>query len=405
MSALRIALYHNLHSGGAKRVAAEEVKRLARRHHVSVFTLTSADTAFAEQGAAPEAATVTLPYRAVRMAGRPFGRINPVLGLVNIGRMARLARQTAALIDRSGFDLVLVHPCQLTQAPLMLRWTRTPSVYYCHELPRHLYEPPIRGTAEEDGRWRARLDRVDPFYRGIRVVLKQLDQTNAGRAGRIVTNSRFTQRNIAAAYQRAAEVCYPGVEPGDFGPAARTREGFVLSVGAITPAKGFSFVILALAALPAAQRPPLVIVGNYQEQGERDRLQRLAGTLDVTLHCHVGVSEAELRDWYARAGCVAYAPIREPFGLVALEAMAAGAPLVAVAEGGLTETVVEGVTGRLLPRDPRLFAQAIGGLLNDPRAAQRLGQAARQHVREQWTWDRHVTQLEALLGQPALQPA
>jgi glycosyltransferase involved in cell wall biosynthesis len=117
----------------------------------------------------------------------------------------------------------------------------------------------------------------------------------------------------------------------------------------------------------------------------------------------VNISEPELRDLYARAGCVAYAPVREPFGLVALEAMAAAAPLVAVNEGGLAETIIPDVTGIVAPRESSAFGQAITCLLNNPAQAEHLGNAARRHVSTIWTWEQHITHLEQLLADTAHQ--
>ena len=104
-----------------------------------------------------------------------------------------------------------------------------------------------------------------------------------------------------------------------------------------------------------------------------------------------------MRDWYARAGCVAYAPVNEPLGLVTLEAMASGAPLVAVDEGGVSEPVLDGVTGFSVPRDPAIFGDTIRRLLLDRPGAAALGARGRQHVLANCNWDTHIEHLESLL--------
>jgi glycosyltransferase involved in cell wall biosynthesis len=83
------------------------------------------------------------------------------------------------------------------------------------------------------------------------------------------------------------------------------------------------------------------------------------------------------------------APWYEPFGIVPLEAMACGIPVVAVAVGGFTDTIVDGVTGALVPpRQPAALASALRGLLGDPALRQAYGFAAADRVRARYSWDK-----------------
>lgn len=396
MPHLRVAIYHNLHSGGARRVVAEHIHRLGNRYDLSVFSLKSANHTFAEDEHT-HVPILLADYRPLPMARSPFGRINPCIGIINVMRYDLLSRKMAAAIDRMSFDVVVVHPCQITQAPLLLRWLRTPTLYYCHELPRRLYEPPIERPYLMRRRTQLLVDQVDPFPRVSRVMLRRMDRLAATKATQIITNSMYTRTNIYAAYQRKAEVCYPAVDATKFQPYVQQRETSVLSVGALTPAKGFDFLIEAIATIPTPERPPLILISNYQESAEYQYLTQLATERHVQLQCHVGLSEADLQGWYARVGCVAYAPVREPLGLVALEAMATGAPLVGVAEGGVRETILEGSTGMLSPRDPVAFGQAIQWMLSHPEQAKDLGNAARHYVQARWTWELHMERFEQLL--------
>ena len=231
--------------------------------------------------------------------------------------------------------------------PLVLSWLRTPSLYYCHELPRRLYEGRIYCPYTRSGRMRILADKIDPLPPLNRILLKFIDRHNARRATRIAVNSHFTWNNVRLAYKCEASICPPGVAAGKFQPKEQKREGFVLSVGALTPMKGFDFLVESLSTLPVDERPRLIIVSNYQEPAELLYLQTLAEQYAVNLTCYCNLSDEELLRLYVRAGCVAYAPVREPFGLVAIEAMAAGAPLVGVNEGGVCETIVDGQTGIL----------------------------------------------------------
>jgi len=400
MTNLRIAVYHNLHSGGAKRVVIEQLYRLAKHHVVTLFTLSTADQKFAVEGRSPFP-SVTTEYRQLPIARSPFGRLNPILRFIDLLRHRKLAQKIARQIDDGGFDVVLVHPCQITQSPYELRWLRTPTVYYCHELPRRLYEPPISRPSAQRCTVRKLLDRIDPLPIAYNSILKRIDKYNAMGATRIVCNSKYTRENIAQAYQREAGICYPAVAADVFRPFVSERQSFVLSVGALTPSKGFDFIILALSTLPSSERPKLVVVSNYQEPAELEYLTNLARNLGVGLDCRSGLSDSELQLLYAQAGCVAYAPIREPLGLVALEAMAAGAAVVGVAEGGVTETIAHDRTGVLALREPAAFGQAVRQLLANPDYALQLGNAGRQQVMAHWTWEQHVASLSLILEQTA----
>jgi glycosyltransferase involved in cell wall biosynthesis len=172
------------------------------------------------------------------------------------------------------------------------------------------------------------------------------------------------------------------------------REHFVLSVGSLTPLKGFDFLVETLALLPSAERPRLVIVSNFQNHLERDYMTGLAKMRGVELELLDQISDERLVELYNRAALTAYAPHREPFGFVSLEAMACASPLAVVAEGGIREAVLPGKTALAAPRDTGAFAEIICTLLTDRKMAAELGQAGRQHVLERWTWEHSVKSLE-----------
>ena len=105
------------------------------------------------------------------------------------------------------------------------------------------------------------------------------------------------------------------------------------------------------------------------------------------------------------ADVVACTPWYEPFGIVPLEAMACGVPVVATAVGGIRDTVVDGVTGRLVPpRDPAALGDAIASLLPDRRRRMALGRAGRERARARYTWDRVAADTERVYEKVAPVP-
>ncbi|HIP87470.1 MAG TPA: hypothetical protein EYH27_03425, partial [Anaerolineales bacterium] len=275
---VRIAAYHNLHSGGALRTLSEQVRRLSAGHDLALFTLTTA--ALADVGGVP---VRVFPFRPGPELRRPFGRLNRAVRTADLVRLVRVNRRVAHTIDAEGFDVVLVHPCRFAQAPPLLRYLRTPSVYYCHEPLRRLYEPPVPRPYLRRSRVRRGLDRVDPAIRLYHTLLQRNDRTATRAATRVLVNSRFTQANVRRIYGVEAHVCRHGIDTDRFRPLGLARDGFVLSVGALTPYKGFDLLIEGLACLPAAVRPPLRLICNYAEPQEQTYLEGLAADRRVDL--------------------------------------------------------------------------------------------------------------------------
>lgn len=106
----------------------------------------------------------------------------------------------------------------------------------------------------------------------------------------------------------------------------------------------------------------------------------------------------ELPQAYAMSDIVVYPTSGvEPFGLVPLEAMASGKPVVVTRSGGLTESVVDGVTGFLIPKeDASMLADRLGVLLERPELAEEMGESGRKHVQKHFTRRRMATEVEAL---------
>jgi glycosyltransferase involved in cell wall biosynthesis len=132
----------------------------------------------------------------------------------------------------------------------------------------------------------------------------------------------------------------------------------------------------------------LVLVGEGQRQAE---LQQLVGELGMTGQVtFLGyVAFPALAAIYRAAEVVVVPSLYEPFGLVALEAMAAGRPVVAAEAGGLTEIVTEGATGLCVPPgDAGALAAALERVLSDGALAGRLARQGREHAVSGYSWSR-----------------
>ena len=186
------------------------------------------------------------------------------------------------------------------------------------------------------------------------------------------------------------------------GPAApRTGAPRILCVGRLVERKGYADVIRALPGIPGAEC--VVVGGPPAEQLDADplatRLRTLAKATGVADRFRLvgGVGQQELPSWYRSADVLACAPWYEPFGLTPLEAMACGVPVVAYALGGFTDTVVDGVTGHLVPpRDHRALATTVRRLLREPSRRLAYATAAMDRARSCYSWRRTAEQLTRL---------
>ncbi len=390
---MKLAIYHNLPSGGGKRALHEMARRLAARHELNIYTLSTAEHDFCDLR--PYCAQHNVfSFRPLPLAQRPFGRLNQGIRSLDLLRLEKVQRRIAAQIDQGGYDVVFVHNCQYSQSPGLLKFLRTPSVYYCQEPPRLLYEPPAERPYNRFSPAQRLGNLVDPFPGLYRRTLRRLDRANALAAGKVLVNSHYSRETLYRTYGIFAHVGRLGVDMERFRHLSLDKEPRVVSVGALVPNKGFDLVIRSLAQIEASQRPALTIISNAVNPPEYDYLVELAGSLGVAVDFRAGVSDDALIETYNRALLTVYAPVMEPFGFVPLESMACGTPVVGVNEAGVRETVRHEETGLLVERDPAAFARAIIGLLADRPRLARLGQQGREVVLAQWRWDAAMQTIE-----------
>ena len=390
---MKIAIYHNLSSGGGKRALCEMVSRLTSKHDIDVYTLSCAEHNFCDLR--PHCNRhVMFPFTPLPLTRRPFGRLNQGIRSLDLLRLKAMQRRIAAQIDSSGYDVAFVHNCQFGQSPGLLSFLQTPSVYYCQEPPRQIYEPKIDRPYDRFSHAQQLGNLVDPLPGLYRRLLAGLDRRNVRAARLVLVNSAYSRESLYRVYGLFSRVCYLGVDTEYFKPIPLGKDNLILSVGQLVPRKGFDFLIQSLARLEPGRRPALTIVSNFSVASEKRYLEQLARELDVKVAFHTMITDTELVHLYNRAKVTAYAPIMEPFGFVPLESMACGTPVVGVREGGVRETVVDHITGLLAERDPQAFAAALSALLADPAWADQLGQNGASRVRRAWTWQNSYEQLE-----------
>jgi glycosyltransferase involved in cell wall biosynthesis len=226
-------------------------------------------------------------------------------------------------LDLSEYDLVLSSSSAWAHGAIA--GPDAVHVCYCHN--------PFRYA------WNARDEILERYPPPVRQALglvmsgwRQWDTTVSHRIDRYVANSQITQRRIRRYLGRDSEIVHPPVMTSRFSPGPVGTEYAVVS-----ELMGHKHIDVAVAAFNQL-RLPLVIVGNGPDAR---RLERLAGP---TVRLTGKVSDAEVAAILARAPALVVTATEE-FGIAAVEAQAAGRPVIALREGGALETVVEGTTG------------------------------------------------------------
>ena len=197
-----------------------------------------------------------------------------------------------------------------------------------------------------------------------------------------------------------------GIDTSVFTPAGgsgrpRSHRRRLLMLGRLVERKGTEDAIAALARLPGTE---LVVAGGpsrakLRADPEYRRLRAAARAHRVADRVTFlgGVARERVPALLRSADVVVCAPWYEPFGIVPLEAMACGIPVVATAVGGLTDSVVPGRTGLLVPpRDPAALADAVAALLADPILRAAFGRAGRRRAQHWYDWSRVAAQTETV---------
>jgi glycosyltransferase involved in cell wall biosynthesis len=238
----------------------------------------------------------------------------------------------------SGYDLVISSSSAWAHA--VICEASTVHVCYCHNPFRYAWNERHRALAERDNA----LSRA--LLRGYFRRWREWDWIAAQRVDRYITNSSTTQARIRKYFGRDSRVVYPPVDTSRFAPAKTGSDYLLLSE--LVSHKRIDDAVRAFTRLGL----PLTIAGRGPDIR---RLRRMAGS-NIRFAGHVGDAEAERLLATCKALVVTAV---EEFGIAALEAQAAGRPVIARGAGGALETVVDGVTGRLWNGGPAELVEAV----------------------------------------------
>lgn len=389
---MKIAIWHNLPTGGGKRALHEHVRALLRLgHSIEIWCPPSADQSFLPLRDLVPEHVVPLAPPTVAPTGRVSGRVHLATDIgIRMKQMEDHCRQCALEIARGDFDVLFVHPCQYFRSSPIALFTDLPNALYLQEPYRELYEawpelpwsaPDRAFDANSPSYWKFFVDDALALA-GKRVQVRE-ERRWTRSFDQVLVNSAFSRESVIRTYNLDARVAYLGIDTEQFAPSGEAKEPYVIGLGNIYFNKRPDFAMQCIAAVPAATRPKLVWVGNF---GDVDGMQRTACALGVQLETHVLIPHEQLISLLSRAAVMLYTSHLEPFGYAPLEANACGTVVVGIAEGGVRETVGHPDSGTLIPNlDAQAFADAIVPLVADLPQAHELGQRARRYVERQWS--------------------
>ena len=366
---MKIAVFYYINFSGAKRVVFEHVNGLvALGNQVDVYTTDSSIDIFDPSTKANN--KYQYDYSSKKLGIPLLARfksdfIDTFYNLRNIHK--KIARD----IDKRNYDVVLVHTDINTQAPFLLKFLKTKNVYFCLE--------PLRNAYEYSLRFEKNVSVIKFFYENLnRWIRKRIDQNNTLSADNILALSLFGRERIIAAYDLYPKVSYLGVDEKIFKPIKVKKKKQVFFVAEKRSIYGYDIAQQAMQLIPKEIRPEFKIVSWTKNNSER-------------------LSDLELVKLYNQSLLTLSLSRFDTFGLVPLESMACGVPVIALNVAGYRETIKNSETGILVDFDPQEIANAIIYFLGHPEKVDEMGRNARKWVNEQWTWKIQIKKLEKIL--------
>jgi glycosyltransferase involved in cell wall biosynthesis len=401
---MKIAVWHNLPSGGGKRALYDHVRGLiGRGHTVEAWCLSTADRDYLPLKDLVTEHVIDFEWKASSFPG--LSRLSFAQYFNTTSRLkafAKASQRCGEEIRAGAFDLLFANSSILYYMPFIGRYLDIPKVLYLQEPYRPLYEanPSLPWVAKsyDDVPKPLRLLKLInglPPLQALRIQARE-EWINAKFFNRILVNSYYSRESTLRAYGCDATVCYPGIDTSHFRHLNQPRENFIVGVGSFSALKGVDLAIKAVSLL-GRSKPPLIWIANAADISYVNEMTSLAADLGVTLQIKSLVSDDEVISILNRATLLLYTSRLEPLGYAPLEANACATPVVAVAEGGVRETVRDGVNGLLSSRDPQCLADAMEKLLSDPVLARKLGENGLHLVEHEWNLARGIERLEEQL--------
>jgi glycosyltransferase involved in cell wall biosynthesis len=364
---MKIAVFYNLNFGGAKRVVYEQVKGLKKRGHtIDIYVLNHQEDIFDPYKYSENVYVYEYREKRLPVLNKFFSDIQTFTSL------KQLHKKIAQDIDARKYDLVLAHPDRFTQSPFLLRFVKTKSAYYCQE--------PLRIAYEYSMRFKDNVIFLKKWYEeSTRWIRKKIDRDNVRSASFTIASCFHVRERMIESYDVYPSIAYPGIDNTIFRPIRVKKTNTVVFVGGKDVfTDGYDLALKAVNLIPSKIRPKLHVISWKKTNKER-------------------LTEDELIRIYNSSIVVLCMSRLETFGLVPLEAMACGVPVIATNVSGHRETVADGKAGYLVEFDPQEIAEKIINIMQHKEQSAKLGEFGVEHIKKKWTWEISNDSFEKLL--------
>ena len=377
---MKIAVFHNLPSGGAKRALYESVKRLSVDNIIDLYGYSSRSEKYLD--IRPFCGNVYFLRENINRSSE-----NKIFSKISLFFIVfLLSRRIAKEIDSKEYDVVFVTHDEFIQSPLVMFFLKTKTIYYCHE-------PLITRNKFNLNNMSLRKFILEIFQIFSNYILKFLDRLSIKSADIVLANSKYSILKIYEVYQINANLVFGGRvnhEKFFYMPEIK-KQNMVLSVGRLHESKGHDFVILALSLIKESLRPTLRIMCDASDNNYKKYLFSLAKENKVSVLIET-IPEKDTCKIYNQSLFTIISPINEPCGLVPIESMACKVPTIGVSEGGIKESIINNKTGFLVARREDLFAKKIQQLLIDGPLREEFGLMGITHSKS-FNWDDYAEEI------------
>lgn len=361
---MKIAFFHELPPGGARRAINEYARQLKKDHLVDLFLVDDNKSSNEDKFYSN-----VFFYRFIPKfwQGKNW-RVRLYKDTVELFQIYKLHRKIAQDIDKRAYDVVLVSASKFIEAPFIMRFLKTPFVFFPQDPYYRIIYDSIFSISKDLDFFRYWYEKINRFVRKI------LDKQNVRCAKVCLAPSKYIASLFSKTYNKPVEVVHDGVDTFFFKPSKKKKNIDIFYIGSHEPVDGYNLLDKTVKLMN--EKPKVRAIFTEEEWISDDKI---------------------LRNLYQRTKIMFCPARKEGLGLVLLEALSCGTLVVALDEAGHREIIKHGENGYLVRPDPKKIAEILDRLLSNPKEIRRLENNGRLYIKKYWTWKKLAKELENVL--------
>ncbi len=402
---MRIAVWHNLNSGGGKRALYYHVKGLVERgHYVVSYCPDTVDQDFLPLSDLVEERVFPLKGKYKKKINK-FKFLNSQNNILEkTEALLEHCKECASDIMLHAFDVLLANSSSDFYISHIGRFVNIPKIIYLGEPYRYVYEamPEFLWKApKREGRvsFKYILKRIKHLYKMYWFSYLCREEFNSASSfDLILVNSIYSKECVKRCYNLESKVCYLGIDTNKFFPN-QEKNMYIIGLGLIHESKGIERAIESVSLINDQIRPKLLWIGNNKNKNldYLEKLKKYAKERSVEIIFKTYITDLELITCLSGAIVLLYLPNLEPFGLALLEANACGTAVVGIGEGGVKETIKNGINGFIVNEFSQEKVAEYLKLFIDIDFAKEFGSKARSYVEANWSYAMGIDNIENYL--------